>query len=121
MLAETIAARVRLALDLRFIVFVVAQKFFGRVEPVNTWLAMIKVRWWKPFGVAVVVFAGGPALFCELVVGSAAEGQVVDIGFPAFSPGRAVVNFGVVAGHVAAREATPTVLGIQHYSLSRRS
>jgi hypothetical protein len=49
MLAETTAARVRLALDLGFVVVsVVAQQFFGMVERVSTWLPVVEVRWWPP-------------------------------------------------------------------------
>jgi hypothetical protein len=61
-----------LALQLRsVIVFVVAEQFLRVVEPVDSGLAVVQVRWWDPFAVAVLVFAGGPALFGDCVVGAA--------------------------------------------------
>jgi hypothetical protein len=58
---------------------------------------MVEVRGWHPLGVAVLVLAGGPALFCQWVVAAAAERQVVDVGAVAFAVGRAVMDFRVIA------------------------
>jgi hypothetical protein len=66
MLAETIAARVLRSFVVWFVV--VAEQFFGVVIGVGAGLAVVEVGWWDPFGVVVVVFAGGPALFGERVV-----------------------------------------------------
>ncbi|ARG57434.1 hypothetical protein B1T43_17925 [Mycobacterium kansasii] len=43
-------------------------------------LSAVQLRWRDPFGVAVGVFAGGPAFFDESVVDSAGQGQLVDVG-----------------------------------------
>ena len=78
---------------------------------------MVEVWWWDPFGLAVAVFAGGPALFGEFVVGAAAKSQVVDIGDGVGGVGVAVVGFAEIAGHGAAGEGAATILGVQHNSL----
>jgi hypothetical protein len=67
---------------------------------------------WDPLGVATLVFAGGPALFGQRVVATAAERQIVDIGGVALGVGRAVVGFAPVARHVTAGVRTPAVLGV---------
>ena len=89
------------------------------MEGIGSWLAVIKVRWRNPFGDTVFAYSGRPALFRELVVRSAAECQMVNVGFGAFRPRDDVVNFGEVAGNVAVGKRTPTILGVQHYSLPR--
>lgn len=44
-------------------------------------LREVELSGWDPFGVAFGVFAGGPAAgFKDAVLGSAGEGQVVDVG-----------------------------------------
>ena len=70
---------------------------------------MVEVRGWDPLGVAVLVLAGGPALFCQWVVTAAAERQVVDVGAVAFAVGRAVMDFRVIARDVAPGVRTPAV------------
>ena len=60
-------------LCLRDVFVVVPQEFLGVVVGVGAGLAVVEVWWWDPFGVAVGVFAGGPALFGEFVVGAAAK------------------------------------------------
>ena len=66
--------------------------------------------WWDPFGEAVGARAGGPAVFGDVVVGAAGQGEVVDVGLSAFGPRNEVVDFGEVAGHVAARAVQPRSL-----------
>jgi hypothetical protein len=83
------------------------------VVGVDAGLAVVEVRWWYPFGVAAVVFAGGPALFGDFVIGAAGQRQVVDIGGVGFRPGRDVVHFRQVAGHCATRRRAATILGVQ--------
>ena len=70
-----------LARSMPFVVIFVAvkQQFFRMMECVDTRLAMVEMRRWDPFGVAVGAFAGGPTLFGEFVVGAAGKGQVVDV------------------------------------------
>jgi hypothetical protein len=63
-------------------------------------------------GLAVVVFAGGPAVVGELVVGSAGQGQVVDVGVVALGPWGEVVCFGEVGGYVAAWCGAAAVFGM---------
>ena len=67
---------------LRAVVFVVfAEKFFGVVEGVDPGLVALEVWGWDPFGVTARVFAGGPAAGSHgLVVGAAAQRQLVDVG-----------------------------------------
>jgi len=57
------------------------------MEAVRSGLAMIQVRRRYPFGFAMGVFAGGEsALLDEPVVGSAGQGQFVDVGAAALGP-----------------------------------
>ena len=83
------------------------------VVGVDPALAVVEMRWWDPFGVAVRVFAGGPALFGEVVVGAAGQGEVVDFGDGVGGVGVAVVGFAEVGGHGAARERAAAVFGMQ--------
>src|SRR5437588_7567007 len=100
------------------VVFVVVPyEFFGVVEGVDPRLPVIQAGWWDPFGVAVGVFAGGPAFFGESVVGSAGQGEVVDIGATGFGPAPDVVDLGVVERGGAARLGASAFLGAQHDSL----
>jgi hypothetical protein len=80
--------------------------------------AVIKMRWWDPFGDAVLVFPCGPALFGQWVVAAAAERQIVDVGGAALGVGRDVVNFGEVARDIAIGKRAAAVLGVEHYSLT---
>lgn len=66
-----------------WIVFVaVVQEFFGVKVTVGAGLSMVEVGWGKPFGGAVFAFAGDPAPGGgQLVVGAAALGEFVDVGF----------------------------------------
>ena len=64
-----------------------------------------------PFGVAMAVFAGGPAVVGEFVVGAAGQGEVVDVGDGVGGVGGAVVGFAEVGGHAAARECAAAVFG----------
>src|ERR1700733_8974197 len=96
---------------------VLLQQLLGVVKGVDPGLAVVEVWWWDPFGVAVTVFAGGPALFGELVVGAASESQVVDVGDGVGGVAVAVVGFAQVAGHGAAGEGAAAVFGVQHDSL----
>src|SRR5580693_4636566 len=93
-------------------VFVVLQELLGVVVGVGAGLAVVEMRWWDPFGDAVVALAGGPALFGELVVRAASQGQPVDVGGVGFRPGRDVVDFGEVPRYVAARRRAATILGV---------
>lgn len=90
------------------------------VERIDARLSAVEVWWWDPFGLAVAVFAGGPALFGEFVVGAAAKGQVVDVGDRVYGVAVAVVDFAEVAGDVAVGKRTPTVFGVEHNSLRWR-
>jgi hypothetical protein len=51
-----------LAISLPFVV-VVKQEFFGVVVGVGAGLVVVEVGWWDPLRVAVLVSAGGPAVF----------------------------------------------------------
>ena len=82
------------------------------MERVDSRLPAVEVSGRHPFCDAVCECAGNPALFGELVMRSAAQSQLVDVGFSALRPRRDVVDFGEVAGHVAARMRTPAILGV---------
>jgi hypothetical protein len=81
------------------------------VVGVGAGLAVVEVGWWDPFGLAVGVFAGGPALVGHCVVGVAAEGEGVDVGDGVGGVGVAVVDLAQIARHGAAGEGAATVLG----------
>jgi len=84
-------------------------------------VAVVKVWWWDPFGVAVFAFSGHPAAgFDQGVVGSAGQGQRVDIGAMRSRPFLDMVDFTPIAGHVTTRSGAAAVLGVQHNSLPRR-
>src|ERR1700761_6243828 len=87
------------------------------MERVDPGLAVVEVRRGDPFGVAVGVFAGGPAVRGEFVVRAAAESQVVDVGDGVGGVGVGVVDFAEVGGHGAAREGAATVFGVEDDSL----
>ena len=91
------------------------------VEVVDSGLAGVEVRRWEPFGAAVFAFAGAPAGFLDHpVVGSAAEGEVVDVGVAAVLPVRdRVVDLGVVATDGAPGAGAAPLPGVQHNSLGR--
>ena len=99
------------------LVVVAKQEFFGMVERIDTGLPEIQVRWWDPFGVGVLVFAGSPALFGHFVVGAAGLGEVVDVGDGVGGVGVAVVGFAEVGGHGAARERAAAVFGEIEWAL----
>src|SRR5271165_6171450 len=91
------------------------------MERIDSRLPALQVRRRNPFGVAVRVFAGGPAPgFDDAVLGAAAEGQFVDVGAAAYGVVGDVMNLAVIAGHGASRGRTATILGVQHNSLSGR-
>ena len=82
------------------------------MEGVRSGAAVIGVRRWYPFGVAVGVFAGGEsAFFDESVVGSAGQGPFVDVGAAGGLPATYVMDLAVVSGGIAARLGAATVLG----------
>ena len=43
-------------------------------------LAVVEMCGWYPFGVTIGAFSGGPVFVDESVVGSAGEGELVDVG-----------------------------------------
>src|SRR5690348_7570150 len=90
------------------------------MEGVGSRLPAIEMRRRYPFGIAVSAFSGSPALLEKPVVGSAGHGELVDVGAVRPGPIFDVVDLAVIAGHVAARMRTPTVLGIQDNSLAGR-
>src|ERR1700735_3646819 len=92
---------------------VISQQLFGVVVGVGAGLAVVEVGWWDPFGLAVVVFAGGPALVGHCVVGVAGQGEGVDVGDGVGGIRVAVVDLAEVAGHLAVGEGAPPILGVQ--------
>ena len=79
---------------------------------VGAGLAVVKMGWWDPFGDGVVAFVGGPALFGDVVLRGAGQGEVVDVGGMGFGPRCAVVDFGEVARYMAAWRAAAAVFGV---------
>ena len=93
----------------------------GVVVVVDSGLAGVEVWWRDPFGAAVFAFSGAPAVFGDqAVVCAAGQGEVVDVGEPAFGPVGDVVDLALVARHRAARAAAAAVLGVQHDPLPGR-
>ena len=83
-------------------------------ERVGSWLPVVVVWGWDPFGVAVGVFAGAPAAgLDDAVLGAAAQGQVVDVGAAAGGVAGDVVDLAVVAGHGAPGCGAATILGMK--------
>ena len=80
-------------------------------------LAVVQMRWRDPFRVAVGAFSGGPLVADESVVGSASEGELVDVGGVGGGPVFDMVNVAKVPGYVAAGRRTSAVFGVEHYSL----
>ena len=89
---------------------------FSMVQAV---LAAVEMRRWDPFGLAVGVFAGGPALFGEWVIGAAGQREGVDVGDRVVAIRVTVVGLAEVAGDGAAGERAATISGVQDDSLSR--
>src|SRR5271156_7222846 len=90
------------------------------MKGVDPRLPPVEMRRWDPLGVAVGIFAGGPALFGEFVVGAAGQGEVVDVGDGVGGVGVAVVGLAEVGGHAAAGERASAVFGVQHDSVGGR-
>ena len=90
------------------------------VKRVGAGLAVIQVGRRNPFGVTIFELAGGPALFGQWVVAAAPKRETVDVGGTALGVARDVVDFGEVAGDVAVREGTSTVLGVRAASYFAR-
>ena len=65
------------------------------MEGVGSWLAVVQMRRRDPFGVAVGAFSGGPVFVDESVVGSAGEGELVDVGGVGSGPPFDVMDFAV--------------------------
>src|ERR1700735_415624 len=100
------------------VVFVLfAKQLFGMMERVRSGLPVIQVRRRDPFGVALAIFAGGPALFGEFVVGAAGQGEVIDVGGVSFSPRADMMDLGEIARDVAVGERAAAVFGVEHNSL----
>ena len=83
----------------------------GVPVPVGSGFAEVKVGWWYPFGDALGVLAGYPALLEQFVVGAAGEGEVIDVGAAMDRPLVDVLGFGEVAGRGAAGSGAAAVLG----------
>src|SRR5262245_2348786 len=90
------------------------------MEGVGSGLTVIEMGWRNPFGLAVGVLAGRPALLEQPVVGSAGKSELVDVGAVRAGPVLHVVDLGVAGGDVATGVRTATLLGVQHNSLRRR-
>ena len=82
------------------------------VEAVGSWLAVVQMWWWDPFGVAVGAFSGDPALLEQCVIRCASQGQLVHVGAMGGRPLIDVVDFGPIPGHIAAGARAAAVLGV---------
>src|ERR1700739_4750947 len=75
---------------------------------------------WDPFGGSVFMFSRAPAAFFDVsVIGSARQGEVVDVGAPAAGPVIDVMDLAPAGRHITARARTPALDGIQHQPLGR--
>ncbi|KPG26464.1 hypothetical protein AN913_21050 [Mycobacteroides immunogenum] len=75
-------------------------------------LTDVKLWWGYPFGGPIWSFSGVPAVVQEAVVGSAGEGEVVDVGGSAVGPFGDVVDFAEVSGDRAAGVGAAAVAGV---------
>jgi hypothetical protein len=83
---------------------VTAEQLLGVMNGVDARLAVVAMRRWDPFGVAVGAFSGGPAAgFDQPMVGTAGERDIVQAGGLACRVLVDVVAFAEIAGYVAAR------------------
>ena len=83
------------------------------VEGIRSGLAVVQMRRWYPFGVAVGVFAGGEsAVLDEPVVRATSQGEVVDVGAVGGLPALDVMDLAVVGGRIAAGLRAATVVGM---------
>src|ERR1700758_2190672 len=100
---------------------VVIQHSFRMMEVVPSPLPSIQMWWRDPFLFTFIVFSGGPApVGGQPVIGSARQGELVDVGLPAAGPVRVgVVHLTPVGGHVTTRARTPALEGVQHQPLRR--
>src|SRR6516225_3547276 len=81
---------------------------------VDSRLSVVEVGRRDPLGVAAGVFAGGPAArFDQWVVGSAGQGQLVDVCTVGGGPVLDVVDLAPVRGCVAAGARAAAVLGMK--------
>src|ERR1700747_241554 len=92
------------------VVFVGAEEFFGVPVGVGSGLAAVEMRRRDPVGVASGGGAGGPAIFGESIVGTARQGQVVDVGAAGDRPAPDMVDLAVVGGGIAPWFRAPTIL-----------
>jgi hypothetical protein len=88
------------------------------MKGVDPRLPPVEMRRWDPLGVAMGIFAGGPALVGEFVVGATGQSEVIDVGDRVGGVRVVVVGFAEIAGHGAAGERAATVFGVQHNSLA---
>ncbi|WP_454789649.1 hypothetical protein [Mycolicibacterium lutetiense] len=98
-----------------------AQVLLGVVVGVDAGLAGVQEWGWDPFALAALVDAGGPfAGADEALIGTAAEGEFVDVGASAFCPVLVgVVDLGPVRGGGAAGAGTATFTAEQHQPLGQ--
>ena len=98
----------------RIAALVVQAEVAFRVEvAVGCWLAEVELVRWYPFGDALGVLAGDPAPFEQFVVGTAGEGEDVDVGAAMFGPFVDMMDFGKVPGRGAAGPQTAAILGMK--------
>lgn len=89
------------------------------MERVDAGLPAVEMWWRYPLSITVFEFPGGPAARRdEFVVGAAAQGEIVNVGFPALGVVGDMVDFGEVAGHAAVGKRASAVFGVQHNSLT---
>jgi hypothetical protein len=56
------------ALNLGAVIIIGREQSLRMMECIYSWLAVVEVGGWYPFGVGFGVFAGGPAFFGEAVI-----------------------------------------------------
>jgi hypothetical protein len=81
------------------------------MKGVDPRLSPVEMRRWDPLCVAARVFAGGPALVGEFVVGATGKAEVVDVGDRVGGVRVVVVDFAEIAGHGATGKGAATILG----------
>ncbi len=82
-------------------------------------MSVVEVRRWEPFGIAVSVLAGAPALLEQFVIRAAGQGELVDIGAPADGPCGDMMHLALIARHVTARAGATAIFGVKNDPLPR--
>lgn len=95
----------------------VAEKPFGMMIVIHTWLAVIEMWRRDPLGIAIAEFHCPPAFVNHFMVGLTSQRQPVDVCPAAMCPVVVVMNFGPISRDIAAGGGAAAILRIEDQSL----